>query len=140
MPSPGLSRVKRKVKFEMETVDGDKISIVFEGSLNREKLFQLADFLELVGGPSDGQLEFRGSKLTKVVDLIEKHFPFSSFTSRDVADVYQYEYREPIPLSTVSTYLARLSDRGYLERSGAGNLARYRVLHQESRVNRVSDV
>lgn len=138
--SLSLSRVRRKVKFEMETGDGDKISIVFEGSLNREKLFQLADFLELIGGPSDSQAELRGSKLTKVVDVIEKHFPFSSFTSRDVADFYQYEYREPIPLSTVSTYLARLAERGYLERSGAGNLARYRVLHQESRVNKVADV
>ncbi len=123
----------------METDEGDKISIVFEGSLSREKLFQLADFLELIGGPSEGQTDFKGNKLTKMLEVIEKNFPFSFFTSRDVVEVYQYVYREPIPLSTVSTYLARLAERGYLERSGAGNMARYRMVHQERQERRLID-
>ncbi|MEM2872420.1 MAG: BlaI/MecI/CopY family transcriptional regulator [Candidatus Caldarchaeum sp.] len=128
-----MSRSRKRIKLEMETSEGDKISIVFEGSLNRDKLFQLADFLELVEGPSESQADVRVNKLTRVMELIEKRFPFSPFTSREVAEVYQHEYREPISLSTVSTYLARLAERGYLERFGAGNMARYRMMHEAAR-------
>lgn len=128
---------RKKIRFEMETGDGDKISITFEGSLNREKLYQLADFLELVGGGSEISENTGGSKLAKVVEIIEKHFPFSSFTSRDVVEAYQFEYREQLPLSTASTYLARLAERGVLERFGNGNLARYRLVHNEVKQKQV---
>ncbi len=124
---------RKKVKFEMETGDGDKIAITFEGSLTREKLYQLADFLELVSGAPEPSENIRGNKLTKLMSVIEKHFPYSFFTSREIAEAYQYEFREPIPLSTASTYLARLAERGWLERTGSGNLARYRIAHGEAR-------
>lgn len=134
-----LSRGRKRVKLEMETSDGDKVSIVFEGALNRDKLFQLADFLELIEGPSERLSDVRVNKLTRVMELIEKRFPFASFTSREVADVYEHEYRQPISLSTVSTYLSRLADRGYLERFGAGNMARYRLLHEAKQEADVSE-
>jgi len=136
----GLRQARKRIKLEMENGDGDKISIIFEGSLNREKLFQLADFLELVGGTSEPQVEVKGSKLAKIIEVIEKNFPFSFFTSRDVVEAYEYEFREPIALSTVSTYLARLAERGFLERAGAGNFAKYRVIHSENRVRDVASV
>ncbi|MCS7133371.1 MAG: hypothetical protein RMI43_06055 [Candidatus Caldarchaeum sp.] len=135
-----LTARRKKIKFEMETGEGDKISIMFEGSLSREKLYQLADFLELVGGVSEPSENMKGSKLTKVMDTIEKHFPFSSFTSRDIVEAYQFEHREQLPLSTASTYLARLAERGFLERSGAGNLARYRLLHNDMRQKEFEEV
>jgi len=130
-----LTPRRKRVKFEVETAEGDKISLVFEGSLNREKLFQLADFVELVGGPSESPAEGRASKLTRMMDVIERHFPFTAFTSREVSEAYRHEYREHIPLSTVSTYLARLAERGYLIRSGQGNMARYRIAQIEEGVD-----
>ncbi|MEM0336346.1 MAG: hypothetical protein QXN23_02755 [Candidatus Caldarchaeum sp.] len=124
---------RKKVKFEMETGDGDKIAITFEGALTREKLYQLADFLELVSGAPEPSENIRGNKLAKLMSIVEKHFPYSFFTSREIAEAYQYEFGEPIPLSTASTYLARLAERGWLERTGSGNLARYRIVHGEAR-------
>jgi len=135
-----LTPRRKKVRFEMETGEGDKISIVFEGNLSRDKLYQLADFLELVGGVSEPADNTRGSKLAKVMEIIEKHFPYTFFTSRDVVEAYQFEHRESIPLSTASTYLARLSERGVLERSGAGNLARYRLVHSEIREKEFGEI
>jgi len=135
----GLTLRRKRVRFEVETAEGDKISLVFEGSLNREKLYQLADFVELIGGPSDSSAEGRGSKLTRLMDLIERHFPFTYFSSREVSEAYRHEYREHIPLSTVSTYLARLAERGYLIRSGLGNMARYRIAQLESGLEKMQE-
>ena len=106
---------------------------MFEGRLNREKLLQLADFLELYGGGSDLSSQRQGNRLSKLMAVLEKHFPFSQFSTRDVVEAYRYEYREPIPVSTVSTYLSRLAERGFLERTGMGNMARYRLLHGQER-------
>jgi len=119
---------------ELVSEDGDKLTLVFEGRVNREKLLQLADFVELYGGGQDeGPPESQGNKIVKLIRIVEKHFPFSAFTTRDVLEAYKYEHREPLPLSTASTYLSRLADRGFLERVAVGGVARYRVVHTKDR-------
>ena len=122
---------KRRIRLELTSEDGDRVVLIMEGRIDREKLMQLADFLELYGGPSGtGRAAEQGlgeSKLAKLARAVAKYFPFSYFSSRDAVEAYISEYREPISLSTASTYLARLADRGYLEKRGAGNSIRYRV-------------
>lgn len=120
---------KKRIKLELFDESGDKITLIFEGRLTRDKIMQLADFIELCGGsePSKPQSS-DASKLVKVMRLIERHFPFSQFSSKDVQRIYEMEYREPIPLSTISTYLSRLADRGMLERIMKGGHVRYRIL------------
>ncbi len=126
----GGRRGRRRVRLELTDENGDKLILIFEGRLNREKLLQIADLMELYGGVSEHGHEetyLENSKLGKLVKVLEKYFPFGYFTSRDVIEAYMTEYREPITLSTVSTYLARLADRGYLEKERSGNLIRYRL-------------
>ncbi|OYT43529.1 hypothetical protein B6U84_05885 [Candidatus Bathyarchaeota archaeon ex4484_40] len=124
------------MRLEITSEDGDKIVLIFEGKLNREKLIQMADFLELYGG---GEMEpryeqyFEGSKLEKLARVISKYFPVSYFSSRDAVEAYISEYREPLTLSTASTYLARLAERGYLEKTGSGNMIRYRIARRRPR-------
>jgi len=126
-----LRRGKKRIKFEMTDENGDKVIVIFEGKLSREKLLQMADLMELYGGFStEEQREeyyYENSKLAKLARVVAKYFPFGYFTSRDVLEAYMAEYREPISLSTVSTYLTRLSERGYLERGKSGNTIRYRL-------------
>ncbi|MCS7132932.1 MAG: BlaI/MecI/CopY family transcriptional regulator [Nitrososphaeria archaeon] len=126
-----IRRGRKRVKFEMVDESGDKVIVIFEGRLNREKLLQMADLMELYGGfPSGEQQEeyyYEDSKLAKLAKVITKYFPFGYFASRDVLEAYMAEYREPISLSTVSTYLTRLSERGYLERGKSGNIVKYRL-------------
>jgi len=121
---------RKRVKFELVDENGDKLVLIFEGRLNRDKLVQLADLMELYGGlggrePEEQYLE--NSKLGKLTKILAKYFPFGYFTSRDVVEAYLTEYREPITLSTASTYLARLAERGYLEKTRSGNQIRYRL-------------
>ena len=120
---------RRRIKLEMVNEEGEKLILIFEGRISRDRIAQLADLMELYGGVQEGErYEVGGSKLAKIVRIIEARFPFTGFTTREVADAYRNEYREPIPLSTVSTYLSRLADKGYLERIAVGNVARYRVV------------
>ncbi len=118
---------RRRIKLEMVNEEGERLTLIFEGRMSREKLLQLADFMELYGG--EGEARQRPSnKLARLIAVIEKHFPFTGFTTRDVMEAYRLEYREPITLSTASTYLSRLADRGYLERIAVGNVAKYRLV------------
>jgi len=114
----------------MTSEDGDKITLIFEGSISREKLMQLADLMELYGALSQQDREeryYENSKLARVARVVSKYFPFGYFTSREVIEAYLTEYREPITLSTVSTYLARLADRGFLERVRERGSIKYRL-------------
>ncbi len=124
-----MSFNRRRVKLELFDENGDKVTLIFEGRLSRDKIIQLADFIELYGGAEITQPQVvKGSKLVKVVRLIERCFPFSYFSSKEVQRLYEAEYREPISLSTVSTYLSRLANRGILERVEGGGQFKYRVL------------
>ena len=38
---------RRRLKLEMVDEDGDKITLVVEGNITREKILQLADLMEL---------------------------------------------------------------------------------------------
>ncbi|MEM3040887.1 MAG: hypothetical protein QXG97_02515, partial [Nitrososphaerota archaeon] len=63
---------------------------------------------------------------------IEKYFPMSSFTSKDALESYVAEYKEPITLSTVSTYLSRLAERGFLERISGSQVIKYRIMREKA--------
>jgi DNA-binding transcriptional ArsR family regulator len=122
---------RKKIRLEMVDDNGDKLVLIFEGRLSREKLMQMADLLELYGGltgkEQNEEQYYENSKLGKLARILAKYFPFGYFTSRDVVEAYMTEYREPITLSTASTYLARLAERGYLEKNKLGNQIRYRL-------------
>ncbi len=121
---------KKRVKLELMNDEGDKLILIFEGRLSREKLIQMADLMELCGGLAEQERVeeyLENSKLGKLTRILGKYFPFGYFTSRDVVEAYMTEYREPLTLSTASTYLARLAERGYLEKARSGNQIRYRL-------------
>jgi len=61
--------------------------------------------------------------------FIKYDFDAEWFTSKDVKKAYEEKF-DPIPLSTVSTYLARMYQEGILERRGNRNERRYRLSPQ----------
>ncbi len=112
---------------------GNRYAITFEGNVTREKALQLLDLIELLGGMPSVNPSFEGStstysKFDKLRSILEKHFPIVWFSSRDAQLVYEQEIKEPISLSTVSTYLSRMADRGVLAKSGMSGQRRYRTL------------
>ncbi|MGB9841125.1 MAG: hypothetical protein ACPLKZ_00180 [Candidatus Bathyarchaeales archaeon] len=126
----------RKMRVELFDSEGNRYTIAFEGQITREKALHLLDLVELLGGmPNEETTSVAGSNLTsnslsrfeKVHYVIKKHFPIIWFSSKDVQAVYEQEFKEPIGLSTVSTYLARMANKGLLLRTGGANSLKYKV-------------
>lgn len=126
----------RKMRVELFDSDGNRYTIAFEGQITREKALRLLDLVELLGGmPGEGATSEAGSTLTinslsrfdKVRLVIKKSFPLIWFSSKDLQSVYEQELKEPIGLSTVSTYLARMANKGMLLRTGGTNNLKYKV-------------
>jgi hypothetical protein len=122
--------MKKKVKIEITDVPGEKVTVTLEGSFNQDKVRRLMDILQLMGTPSSTDTAPRPediSKFDKVGMLVERKFPAGWFTSQDLMVAYEDQYDEPIGLSTVSTYLARLIDRGAVTKTGSPASRRYKV-------------
>jgi hypothetical protein len=66
--------------------------------------------------------------MTKSGLVIDKDFPTIWFSSREVQLIYEKEFKEPIGLSTVSTYLSRMADRGFLIKNQASGRPKYRMV------------
>jgi hypothetical protein len=127
----------KKVRIEIFS-NGDRYTITFEGQVTREKALRLLDLVELLGGmptvtPEKSFSSSELSKIDKVRLIADKEFPIGWFSSRDVQASYEEQFNEPIRLSTVSTYLSRLADKGVLTKGGFPNQRRYRI------VNSISD-
>jgi hypothetical protein len=126
----------RKMRVELFDSEGNRYTIAFEGQVTRDKALRLLDLVELLGGmPSEGATltsgnVFAGNKLSrfeKVRLVIQKNFPLIWFSSKDVQSIYEQELKEPVSLSTVSTYLSRMTTRGLLLRAGEGNNLKYKI-------------
>jgi hypothetical protein len=126
----------RKMRVELFDSEGNRYTIAFEGQVTRDKALRLLDLVELLGGmPGEGATSGAGNVLTgnslsrfgKVRLVIQKNFPLVWFSSKDVQSVYEQELKEPISLSTVSTYLARMTKRGLLLRAGESSNLKYKV-------------
>jgi hypothetical protein len=113
--------------------NGDRYTVTFEGQITRDKALRLLDLIESLGGAPTPNSENNSaatetSKIDKVRLVAEKTFPIGWFSSKDVRDAYEKQCKESISLSTVSTYLSRLTDRGYFIKKGSSNQMRYRIM------------
>jgi len=123
----------RKMRIEVFDSEGNKYTISLEGNISREKAIKILDLVELLGGiPSSNPILANSSqkitKIEKVKMLIEKRFPIIWFSSREVQEAYENEFREPVSLSTISTYLSRLADRGFLMVNSNSRTKRYKMV------------
>jgi len=126
----------RKMRVELFDSEGNRYTIAFEGQITRDKALRLLDLVELLGGmPAEGAPSGASNALTnnnlsrfeKVRLVIQKSFPLIWFSSKDIQSIYEQELKEPISLSTVSTYLARMTNRGLLLRARESNNLKYKV-------------
>ena len=127
----------RKIRVEIFDRNGDRYTITFEGNVTREKALYLLDLIELLGGVSkiDSQTTHSAlPKIDKIYSVIERNFPIGLFSSKNIQSAYEKEFKEPISLSTVSTYLSRMVERGLLEKNGSYHNRRYNMLSKSSKV------
>ncbi|MGB9740434.1 MAG: hypothetical protein ACP5IM_00625 [Candidatus Bathyarchaeia archaeon] len=127
----------RKMRVELFDEEGNRYTISFEGQITREKALRLLDLVELLGGVPSNMgnpevnkeiLERELSKYDKIRMITQKHFPLVWFSSRDIQIAYEQEFKEPIGLSTVATYLSRMATKGLLMRAGTSKTLKYKLI------------
>jgi len=127
----------RKMRVEVFDGNGNRYAVTFEGHVTRDKALRLLDIVELLGGMpkagSEPDQENSESKFDKVLYVVKEDFPIVWFSSRDVQSLYEQKLNEPISLSTVSTYLSRMADRGFLAKKEMSNRRQYRMVTEISR-------
>ncbi len=125
----------RKMRVELFDNEGNRYTLAFEGQITRDKALRLLDLVELLGGvPDEHQTSGAGnfpvgatSRFEKLRAIIQKNFPLVWFSSKDIQLVFEQDLKEPISLSTVSTYLSRMANKGYLLRTGGASNLKYRI-------------
>jgi hypothetical protein len=126
----------KKIRVELFDTEGNRYTVSFEGQITREKAVRLLDLIELLGGVPSGVnnsetnlivTNNKYSKYEKVRLLIQRQFPMVWFSSREVQSAYEQEFKEPISLSTVATYFARMTHKGILVKAGASNHLKYKM-------------
>jgi len=127
----------RKMRVELFDSDGNRYTIAFEGQVTRDKALRLLDLVELLGGaPGESPTVNAGavlsnrvlSRFEKVQLVIQKNFPLIWFSSKEIQSIYEQELKEPVSLSTVSTYLSRMATKGALLRAGGSNSLKYKIV------------
>jgi hypothetical protein len=126
------------MRVELFDGEGNRYAISFEGQITRDKALRLLDLVELLGGTTATSSSAATSssmrpvvelkKIDKLRTVVQKHFPLVWFSSRDAQTAFEQEYTEPIALSTVATYMARMVTKRVLEKTGPSNSLKYRVL------------
>ena len=125
------------MRVELFDSDGNRYTIAFEGQVTRDKALRLLDLVELLGGaPGENPTVTNSppisnnrslSRFEKVQTVIQKNFPLIWFSSKDIQSIYEQELKEPVSLSTVSTYLSRMAAKGMLMRTGTSNSLKYKT-------------
>jgi len=132
---------RKKIKIQLEDADGGKYDLALEGNISKTKIIKFIEVLDLLEVKGKDNFE-DNSKIrerdnltsvgSKIWNLVERKFPYSTFTSSDILEIYEDEYQEPIQLSVVATYLSRYSERSKLSRNKRGKEWLYKVLRKHA--------
>ncbi len=123
--------MRKKIKIELEDEEGTKYTVSLEGKVSRDKLMKAMDMLEIMDVPMEHSYKApdQGTFIGKMMSLLETTFAAGDFSSSDVAREFEDKYNQPVKLSTISTYLARLVERDYIKRERFGNSWVYRRVY-----------
>ena len=123
--------MRKKIKIEVEDEEGTKYTLALEGKVSRDKLMKAVDMLEIMDVPMEHSYRApdQGTFFGKVMTLLETEFAAGDFSSSDVARGFEEKFNQPVKLSTISTYLARLVDKQYIRRERFGNSWVYRRVY-----------
>ena len=133
-----MSSGKKKFKIELEDAEGSRYNLSLEGNISKEKVLKIVEFMDLLNiesvngnGHADGSDKPAPTSVgERIWSLVEGKFPYGSFTSSDILELYEDQFNEPIKLSIVSTYLSRYSERGRLARNRQGKEWVYKAARQ----------
>jgi hypothetical protein len=146
-----LSFGKKKIKIELEDAEGGKYNLSLEGNMSKDKILKVFELME--GFNTEGVQQEKREKYdienqrndnltslsSKIWSIIENKFPFTSFTSSDILEMYREEYEEQIKLDVIATYLSRYHKKGKLNRSKKAKEWIYKVSRQSVSIKNEND-
>jgi hypothetical protein len=109
---------KAKLRLEFRDADGLRYTLSLDGPISKDKIAKLTEMAELLDSSSKqgSPTASPDTLMDRINNLIEQRFPFAEFTSLEILEAYEDTYADSIPLSVVSTYLSRMTDRQNLVR------------------------
>ena len=119
---------KKRIQIDMEDADGAKYNIKLEGNVTREKILKIFELMDLMNIEDEQEPINMDSVGSKIWNIVDKFFPMGKFTSTNILEKYEDEYNEPVKLSVISTYLARFSTKGRVERARTGREWTYQTI------------
>lgn len=125
-----------RIKIEFSDDSGTKYSFNIEGS-SKDNINKLIDFAHMISA-KHGRLDDQepvDTNFAKLYGLLESRFRFGLFTSNDVLQAYQEDFKLPTTQSVISTYLSRLAHRGFLSRTRHGSGWVYKLARKEEERN-----
>ena len=117
-----------RVKIDFEDAEGSAYTISVAGHVSKDKLSRVMEMVELLNPQENTESAVPTGETTfgRLYSLIETKFPLGSFGSPEILEAYEDEFKKPIRLSTISTYLQRFHDRGLLTRQRSPSGWNYR--------------
>jgi hypothetical protein len=124
----------RRFKLEFYDDAGVRHAITIDGQITREKVGKLLDLVEVMAGTPRATASALGMsphKFDRLASTIISSLKTNTFSATDAKKAFETSFSEKIPISTVSTYLTRLADRGVLDRIESGRTVSYKVRSEE---------
>jgi hypothetical protein len=127
--------VLKKMRVEVFDDTGSRYTICIDGKITRKNALKIIDIIELLGGLPAYNIKEKHSKFlsktNKIMSVIKKYYPFNNFSAKDIKIAFEKEMNEPIFLSVISTYLSRLSEKGFLLKSKKSNKVYFKLLSKD---------
>jgi hypothetical protein len=119
---------KKRIRIDMEDSDGARYDIKLEGNVTRDKVLKIFEMMDLMNIEEEQEPTNLDSIGTKIWHIVDKFFPMGKFTSTNILEKYEDEFNEPVKLSIISTYLARFSSKGRVDRVRTGREWTYQTI------------
>ena len=119
----------KKIKVEFCDGNGEQVTVAVSGQFSKEKILQIIDLFDK-GASSGSKFNTQVTKtsMDKIIDLIKTKLNGTWFTSKDISLMYEDQHHNSIKPSTISTYLTRLYNNGYIERKGNRSCWTYKLV------------
>ncbi|MGA2573807.1 MAG: hypothetical protein ABSF36_06350 [Candidatus Methanomethylicaceae archaeon] len=117
----------KKMKIEFCDGNGEQVTVAVSGQFSKERLLQIIGLFDN-NQYQQSSIPVTKTSMDKITDLIKTKLNNSWFTSKDISLIYKEQHRENIKSSTISTYLTRLYNNGYIERKGNRSCWQYKLI------------
>jgi len=115
------------MKIEFCDGNGEQVTVAVSGQFSKERLLQIIGLFDN-NQYQQSSIPVTKTSMDKITDLIKTKLNNSWFTSKDISLIYKEQHRENIKSSTISTYLTRLYNNGYIERKGNRSCWQYKLI------------